>query len=298
MKKIFMTTTVFTSIVALAACGDNVPTDGEGTAKKEGSNALDAASILMKSQDAMEEVKNLQINTDAKAEVGIGDGKPGMSMGINASLIQNVSLDPAALYQEMTATVVGEEIKNEQYVTDKGIYLKDQWTDQWTVVEDDDEMMEMTPFDGFDYSEYLDVLVKFVNYLSYEEKEDVYVVKIDAVDEALEEIAKEFDFEEGLLNDSGLTKEELDAFSFSDFSLALSINKDTFMQERIQLDMKMEGKAEDFTLSVNMTSDSKLSKFNKVDQIDVPQDVIDAAIPFSELEEQHGMGFEDNGEGV
>ncbi|WHX50238.1 hypothetical protein QNH46_06120 [Paenibacillus woosongensis] len=275
-------------LVNITACGKeneagsaNTPATNAGIHKAGSALAEDplptADELITRSSEATKALKSysMQGNVDQKMTVKQGDQEA--SNNTKTVMMIDVQQKPFAIYQdlEMDAGEEGEtEIK--QYITNEGIYIltDDAWVRIPKVVQEGliSRMEQASSLEA--RLENFKLMNKDVTVI---EEGDEYILSADLSGDEYKELAA------SLIGQAAIDKEEemaamLEMLTIKRIKLSNAIDKETYLPTRIDMYLELEMEIEDqFTLWV-MSSNGQISNHNALDEIKIPQDVIDSAI--------------------
>jgi LPXTG-motif cell wall-anchored protein len=136
----------------------------------------------------------------------------------------------------------------------------------------------------------------FADEMDVEETEDSYVLTYEGSGEEIEEAASKImqsDMGSGMA-DEEMMEETWDMIDIHDVSMSLTVDKETHYMTASTINLDASYNMEEITTDMNLTADSTYSNFNSVDDITVPEEVMNEAVPMDEMEGMDGMnGMED-----
>lgn len=293
-----------TIALVLSACGEAAQsekaeepaTEPEQEVEVESDNTKEAEmtveEILGESIKAMADVNGFTTEMDMTQEMTLPGEED--SLTTQSKITMELTQDPLAMHQvmEMDVPEMGK-MATEMYMADNNVYFKDEVEDAWfTYPEDltqelvDLQDMQMKP------EEQLEILKKNSEHLSYEEKDGQYVVTVEGSAASLQEFAQELN---SSLSDE-LTSELDDMMSMADITeldFTLYIDKETFYQTKMDMYMVLELTVEGETLNIESTTHATFDNFDEVEEIKVPEEVVENAqefsLDFSELEDMNEL---------
>lgn len=254
-------------ITVLAACG----------------NSESAKDVYLKAVEAGENMESAELDMVLSQTIE-GDPMLGtivMDIDTKASL----TLDPLAMHQKgsvlMDMQGVSIETDMEMYVTETELYMYESMSETWMKMDS-----SMMPLDMLNMEqspgEQLDMLESFIDDVEFTEEEDYYVYKFDGAGEEFEELSQELiklQVGEETFADLGADiTEVLENMTIHSIFYEIHIDKTTYDTQKVistmDFDVNMEGE-EPLSLQQEMTA--TYTGINTIDQIEVPQEVIDAA---------------------
>ncbi|MCP3028922.1 DUF6612 family protein [Halobacillus sp. A5] len=239
-----------------------------------------ASEILQKSNEAMTELESYSSETSMEQTMMIA----GETVTTNSVAEQDITLDPFAMYQVTTASTPEEdEMQLESYWTEDGFFQEDP-EEGWIELPSEglDELRSLAMAE--DQVEQAEELAENMN---VEDQGDTYLLTYEGDGEALMEESQEM-FSQGMgEEDSAMMEDMLGEMTINEMSYEVTIDKEnhymTHLMMDIDMDMEMEGETTTSEQSIEMTLDN----FNGVDEITVPQEVMDEAVPLEdEMDEE------------
>ncbi|KGA97212.1 hypothetical protein AJ85_03465 [Alkalihalobacillus alcalophilus ATCC 27647 = CGMCC 1.3604] len=274
---------------------EEVVDEGNGAEDETLAGELSAEDILTKSMEAMNEINSFSSEMVISQEVDMGEIDPELgdsTMTTDINMTMDAVLEPFAMHQVMDFSVAefGESFSSESYLTEDGMFEYEPTEDVWYKYPEEfySEIMalgalEVTP------EEQLAMLQGFGGEIEVTEEGDHYILTVSGADSLIEDLADE------VMSMTGAAGAEMEMImemmNISDLSYSLYINKETFLQESIDMTMTMELNMEEEGISMKMiqTTSGTFSNYDGVDEITIPEDIIESAI---ELDEDMLSGFE------
>lgn len=272
IKIIFITIITF---LLLSAC--NKPNESASTGASAGADADD---ILANTLSAMEQLKSYSITMNSNQTITIPEEEP---MNMQIAMTGNIITNPLQFYisQEIISPeyFTEEPMSSEMYFTNDGFYMLEPITNSWLKYTGDfaESLLEMQNTQ-INPEEQLNLLKKFAKNITAEEDESHYILNFQADGESLKEFIAEMS---GLINEEMLSFESLedvlDNMTISTFNYKIYIDKGTYYQTKMDIDMDISFTMEDETLSIKQTATSTISNFDNVGEITIPQEILDSA---------------------
>ena len=270
--------------MTLAGCGETAE-PAEKTDPSEKSD-LTLEELFAKTTAASEEANSFHMDMVTNQTMVMG---PGMDMDMKMDISMDMTLEPLAFYQKGESSFVSEDMEGmedmpametEMYFTAEGIYSYDPMMDTWFKMPAEEmaelEALMMMEQQSGDLAGQLEQLEAFQDDFTFEQTEDEFILTLDAAGEEYEKLISE---EMGqMLGELEADAQEIIAgLTVNKVYYEIFIDKETHqpnaMNMTMDFDMEMEGE------SVNIQSDMQAvySKFNEIDAITVPADVIENA---------------------
>ncbi|SEN03785.1 hypothetical protein SAMN04487786_3103 [Paenisporosarcina quisquiliarum] len=278
MKKWTMLLSVATLSLGLAACNETATPVQEKEVTE--TSKLTLQEVYDKSMKASEELKSVKGTIDMKQTMSIPSEE--MTLDIKSVMDMEYIIEPMQMHQKGTTTMMGvseggesQETEMETYITEDGMYVYEGTTAQWMKFPQEmvDQMMGTT--NQTDPATQLQPLQEYLEQVEFEQDDENYILTLEGSGEEFTSLVKD-QVDEAL---QSLTTEEnvnLD-FTIHSVDYLVHIDKESFQTNKldmvIDMDMTMNGEM----INLNMNAKTDFSKFNEIDKIVVPQEVIDGA---------------------
>ena len=278
--------------LGLAACGSAAePKEDAETGKKvelENKSEMTAQEVYSKAMEVSEEQKSMHAVMDIDQTISMPSQEVEMDSKIKMDM--DIIVDPLAMHQNMTMDM-GElgSMDMELYMNESGFYMNDPESGQWIKMPADmyDEMMARM---GGETDPTLDMKLfeEFKDEFKFEQTDDEYILTLSASGDKFSGLMKEL-MGSSLPADMEMTEEETEILNNMDvksLEVVMYIDKETFYTNAFDLDMDMTMKIEEEEMRIVQKMKSVITKINEIDEIVVPQEVIDGAVDFEELMQQ------------
>ncbi|WP_055109312.1 DUF6612 family protein [Paenibacillus ihumii] len=275
-------------LVGITACGKekeagnaNVPTNTNASAnaasKDSSKDALPTVDeLITKSSEASKELKSFKMEADIDQKMTIKQGDQEMNQDIKIAMTLDYQKDPIAIYQVMSMDM-GAEGKTdiEQYITNDGIYSLVEGT--WVKLPEEmkaDLVAQMESAANLESQ--LEQFKSIANESKVTEEGDEYVLSAELSGDGLKELAKNLMSQTGSGNEDAAAM--LEMMTIKNIKLSNAMNKETYLPTRSDVEMEMDMDVEGQSVSMTMIMKSTISKQNEVEEIKIPQEVIDSAV--------------------
>ncbi|MGD7054600.1 DUF6612 family protein [Sutcliffiella horikoshii] len=258
----------------------------------EEQEALTAEEVLQKSTEAMADLSSYSMEMISDQEITMA-GEDTIKMVTTTTT--DMSLNPMAMYQVTSiedADGMMEGMENESYFSEDGFFLYDSMAGQWFKMPEEftaqlNAMSEMQT----NPAQQLEMLKDYTDEITMTEEEDHYVLNFEGSGEQFNEMAGMIG---GMMGDDmgEMMQEMLSMMTVNQLSYLVHIDKESFYQTKVLLNMDMEMDVDGETISSVQVMDSTLSNFDEVGEITVPQEVIDSAqeITQEDMEQMEQQG--------
>ncbi|GIP59658.1 hypothetical protein J15TS10_34720 [Paenibacillus woosongensis] len=233
--------------------------------------------LIMRSAEAAKALKSYSMQGNVNQKMTVKQGDQETSNNTKAVMMIDVQQKPFAIYQELENDAE-EEGKTviKQYITNEGIYIL---TDgAWVRIP---KVVQEGLISRMQQASSLEARLENFKLMNKEvtvtEEEDEYILSADLSGDEYKKLAA------SLIGQVAIGKEEemaamLEVLTIKRIMLSNAIDKETYLPTRIDMYLELEMEIEDqFTLWV-MSSNGQISNHNVLDEIKIPQDVIDSAI--------------------
>ncbi len=282
MKKWKMLVVASVLTLALAGCNSTATPTSESASNQK--NELTLKQVFDKSLAQSASIKSLNADVDMSQLIEV----PSQNVEMNTDTNMNMDMfvEPLSIYQKgTTSTLVPDEdssmhpqeVEIESYMTDEGFFMHHSMSAQWVKLPADmyEQMMSMSQKQA-DPSQQLKDLEMFRDDFSFEQTEDMYVLKLSASGDKFNELIKKQVTEtipamkldqKNMLKDMNIEKVDYE----------ILIDKNTFNTSAFNMVLKMSVSVESEKMEVSQDLKSTFTKFNEIEPISVPQDVLDNA---------------------
>lgn len=282
MKKWMTLMFVLVLTLGLAACNDTATPSSETT--KENTSDLTLQEVFAQSLDQSEKIESLRASIDMTQVVEIPTQE--ISMETASKMDMDMVIEPLSLYQKGTTSMkmLGDDsteqpdaVEIESYLTDQGFFMYDSMSNQWLKLPTDmyDQILSMSQNQA-DPSQQLKDLESFLDDFTFEQNDSSYILKLAAsgdkfnslIQKQMTETMPDMMVEEqDLLKDMNVEKVNFEIF----------IDKKTFNTTAMNIIMDMTMAVDGENMKISQNIKSIYSKFNDVDSIKAPQDVVENA---------------------
>lgn len=234
----------------------------------------DAREIFNQSLQAMEEVNSFTLEMEVEQDFQVGEE----SMQMTLSLEGDVMLDPLAIHQKISTTGMNlPSTELDMYVADDQLYLFDSITNQWLKMSNDKlgDLMTLPEMQS-DPTQELEKLNEYIDELNMSEEDGYYVLQLSASGDQYQTFVSD------LLSDvdpSMATYDEaLENLAIHHMEYEIKIDKETFYTSEMNINIDLTFDAEGESVTIKQDAHSVFSKFNEINEIVVPEDVVENAV--------------------
>ena len=286
-------------VLALAACGTEKDEQPKNKVESEASSSEEkvidkkkndekqdgpvAADIYKKAIAAISEQNSMHITMDVYNNVAVP--KRDFSSDTTMKTTLDLIMEPFALYQVADTTVGDEEMYLEWYGTEDVLYMYEPSADLWIDMpaEDRDELVvDMT--ERVDQFLFLEMFEKSADDFTVEETDSAYTVKLKASGKEFNHIIEELVVEDMRAEFDEDEDVEIGDINVKNIAIEFSIAKDTFFTNGFNLELEVSLKVDGVKMIITQKTKTDVSKLNEIEKIEIPQEVIDNAYTYDELE--------------
>ncbi|ALC88315.1 MULTISPECIES: DUF6612 family protein [Bacillaceae] len=279
MKKWSTLLAVATLTLGLAACNETAAPANEKDVTEK--SELTLQEVYDKSMAASEELKSVKAKIDMKQTMQL----PGqdVNLDINSLMDMDYIIDPLQIHQTGTTSMKStdenmgnQEMKMESYITKDAFYTYEGESGQW--MKFPQEMMNqlMSTTDQSNPSNQLKQIEGYLEDFTFEQDNDNYILTLEASGEKFTELVKE-QVDEALQNMVGVEEIEMDMI-INSVNYLIHIDKETFQTNKVDMVLDMDMTIDGETMNMKQDMKSDFSNFNQVEEIVIPQEVIDNAV--------------------
>lgn len=245
-------------------------------------NSDEAKEVYQKAVEAGEKMESVEMDMviNQTMESDAMEGEMVMDMDTKSAM----TIDPLAMHQTGTISMEVEgmpiETEMEMYLTDTDFYMYESMSETWLKMSTDMMPTEMMNTDQTAQDQ-LEMLESFMDDVDFSEEDDYYVFKFegegDEFADLTEELIKENLGEETFADLGVEISEVLEEMTIHSMYYELHIDKETYDTTKVITNMDFDINAEGESLRMNQEMTATYTGINTVDEIAVPQEVIDEA---------------------
>lgn len=297
MKKMVWIVSMLLFIVILAACGnnndennsdasneandntnvENVAENNNANNENNGEDTSDssASGVIDKILQANEDIESFAAVLDMEQDMEIG----GESISTATKSDMRFVVDPVGLHQIMTMDMPDEGVQEmESYMTEEGYYMYEPTQDMWMKFPDSmsGQLVEQAMTQA-DVEAQLEQFKGMEDNFSLEEDDDLYILKFATKGDELGDQMSEL--VEGTLPDelASLGASLLENMSINQLEYEMKVDKSTYYPESLDMVIDFTMGMDDQEMHSKQNMKTTYSDYNSIDEITVPQDVIDNA---------------------
>ncbi|KAB8129189.1 copper amine oxidase N-terminal domain-containing protein [Gracilibacillus oryzae] len=217
----------------------------------------------------------------------------GEEISMNMDIQMDSVLDPFGTHQALTLSMkeLGEDLSLETYMTEDGYYEYDSTTDQWITYGEEltGDLSELSDLSNYqlDPAAQLELMERFYEDVKVVENEDTYELYISVSGDGFKDLLNEILSmpELGLGQELEGMEEALEQLNIqiNKLEIVTVYDKETLypVSDKMETDMVISMEGEEISIVQNM--ENTYSNVNAIDEITIPQEVIDSAVPFEEV---------------
>ncbi|MFC6653238.1 DUF6612 family protein [Paenibacillus rhizoplanae] len=290
-------TTIFMGVMltaALAGCGNNEelkPSEGAATAAPAGNAAPEATAsvapaeqtsdgvpsveeLIQKTAEAGAELKGFAMDSQVKQKLVMKQGDQNTEQATDMTIKSQFTKDPLQMHQEIEMKLAGQgDQKMEQYVTADGFYSMT--NGQWMKMPSSMSEQVVTAMkQSASPEKQLEQFKAISEKTKVTEDGDNYMLEAEVSGDDVKELAKTY------MNQGGSSDPQMAAMmeqmNIKSMNIAYAVDKKTYFPTRTDVTMVMDMTSGDQTVSIDMKMNATISDHNKVDEIKIPQEALDA----------------------
>ena len=278
MKKWTALLSIATLTLGLAACNETATPVQEKEVTE--TSKLTLQEVYDKSMKVSEELKSVKGTIDMNQTMTMPSEE--MTLDIKSALDMEYILEPMQMHQKGTTTMMGmgeggesQETEMETYITEDAMYVYEGTTAQWMKFPQEMVDQIMSSANQTDPATQLQPLQEYLEQVEFEQDDDTYILTLKGSGEEFTALVKD-QVDEALQNLTAGENINLD-FTINSVDYVVHIDKESYQTTKldtvIDMDMTMEGE----TMNLKMDAKTDFSKFNEIEEIVVPQEIIDSA---------------------
>ncbi|WP_209121456.1 DUF6612 family protein [Alkalihalobacillus sp. BA299] len=257
----------------LTACDE--PSNNENV-----ETTLSVDEVIQHSIEAMNELQSYTMEMNNEQQLEMPDEE---AFQMDMTMIADITIEPLRLYQKMTMSGLDENIEaveTESYFTEDGMFVKDSMEGGWIKFPEEfsQDILESAKMQ-MNAEEQLKIFQKFSEDTQLTEDDTHYILTTRGSDENFKEMAQEV---MGFIDEAGEMMDELlSMMDIEMFTYVIYIEKDTFYQTKMDMEITMQMSMEGETMKSVQRMNGIMSNFNTVGDITIPQEVINTAEEFN-----------------
>ena len=256
--------------------------------KKEATSSVTAETILEKSMEATNALESYSMDVNMNQFISIKGEVP---EEISTTMKMDVTMNPFAMYQVMKINDVEMDgsMEMESYYMEDAYYMHDPFTNGWFKFEYD------IPHEAFHQSpaEQMESLKAFASELTLKEDGDAYIITLDGAGDAYNELLQDASFIEEM---DGMFDDIFSMITVNKISFEIHVNKTTFLQTKVNMTMDLEMNIEGEVMHTVQEMEMTVYNYNGINEIVVPQEVLDNIQDFNFGDFDYDFEFEDEEE--
>ena len=275
-------------VLGLGACSTTAETKTDlDTGKKveiENKSKVTAQEVYKKTIAVAEEQKSMHAKMEIDQLIKVPSQELEMISKIKMDM--DMIMEPLSMYQKMNMDM-GEQGKldAEIYMTDAGFFMNEPGSGEWIKLPDEMyEGMIGQMGGGADPTLDMNMFKEFADDFKFEQTEDAYILTLSASGDKFSKLFKAVATENmpaGLeMNEE--QAEVMENMEVKSLDYEIFIDKKTFYTNAFNMKMDMTMKVEGQEMHIDQKVNAGISNINKIDKIEVPQEVLDNAIDINQ----------------
>jgi hypothetical protein len=283
--------------VALAACGNNEeakPSEGAATAAPSSAAATTAPEasasaapaeqttdgvptvdeLIQKTAAAGAELKGFAMDSQVKQKIVMKQGDQNTEQATDMTIKSQFTKDPLQMHQEIEMKLAGQgDQKMEQYVTADGFYsmTNGQWMKMPSSMS---EQVVAAMQQSASPEKQLEQFKAISEQTKITEDGDNYLLAAEVSGDSVKELAKSY------MNQGGSADPQMAAMmeqmNIKSMKISYAVDKKTYYPTKTDVTMVMDMTSGEQTMSMDMNMTATIKDHNKVTEIKIPQEALDA----------------------
>ena len=229
--------------------------------------------LIQKSVAASADLKSFVMESQVKQKINMktaqGDNAQDTDMTTKSEFVK----EPLTMHQEVQMKTAQGDQKIEQYVTQDGFYS--QMNGEWMKMPASMGEQVLTAMQQSASPEkQLEQFKALTEKTKITEEGDSYLLSAEVSGDDVKELAKTY------MNQTGSSDQQMaammDQMNIKSMNIAYAVDKKTYFPTRTDVTMVMDMTNGDQTISIDMDMKATISDHNKVEEIKVPQEALDA----------------------
>lgn len=279
MKKWTTLIAVATLSLGLAACNETATPAGSGEVTEQ--SKLTLQEVYDKSIAASEELKSARAVMDLNQKMNMPSEDT--TLEISSKMDMEYIVEPMQMHQKGTSTVNGlaegmpaQTSESESYITENDFYVYEESAGEW--MKFPQEMMAgiMNAAGQANASDQLKQIEGYLDEFTFEQDNDNYILTLEASGEKFTELVKTQVDE--MMQTMGAGEEIQMDFVINSVNYLIHVDKETFQTNKLDVVLDMDIEVDGEKMNIEQDVKSTFSDFNKVEEIVIPQEVIDNAV--------------------
>lgn len=271
--------------LGLAACGSQ-NTDGtngnklgsngeqsQDAGNKEKESALTVEELIEKSTVASAELQSFSMDMTMKQNISIVEGDQTQEQNVDMTIKSDFIKEPLKMFQEIVMETPEGNQQLTQYITEEGIFTQvdGTWMKQPDVLL---EQMIASLEDSVKPEKQLENFKAIAGDTKITEEGNDYVMTAEVSGDSVKDLAKT------LLSQGGTGDEQvtamIDAMTIKNIKVVSAVDKETFLPTKSHVTMQAEMDQEGVKITFDVDTASTIGKYNEVEEINIPQEALDA----------------------
>ncbi|CAH1203467.1 DUF6612 family protein [Paenibacillus sp. JJ-223] len=273
--------------LSLAACGgqagsndasktaaNNDPTSNNAAVNEQEAAVPTLDELIAKSSEASKTLKSFSSEASIQQNISVEAGEQSQEQQLTTSIKMDVIKDPLTAYQEMKVEMPGQEAQTiKQYFTNDSIYS--QVGEQWvTIPEEQTQPLIEQMKASVNPEQELEQFKSITEDTKITAEGDNYIINATVSGDNVKELAK------SVLQQNGTDPQMqtmIDQMDITSMTMKYMVNQETYLPTGTDLNMVMNMEQEGQKMKMDMKMTSTFSNHNTVENIEVPQEVLDSA---------------------
>lgn len=270
-------------VIVLSACNSTAEQKSDSNESKKSDLTLE--QVYEKAIERQKELKSVKSVMKMDSKISYKSESESYEMNSKTDMTIDMVNNPLSMYMGGTMTMPNPEsgedlnVKMEMYMNEDGFYMHDSQSKQWMKLpsEQFEAIMGQTANQA-NASQQLEELKSFINDFKFEQTDNQYILTLNAAGEKFSEyILKQMKINETLsLPEEG--QQALKNMKFNKVNYVITVDKESFDVVAVDTNIDMTFDVEGEVINMLMNAKITFKEFNSIENITVPQEVIDQAV--------------------
>lgn len=283
MKKWGTLLLISVMVIVLSACNSTAEQKSDSNESKKSELTLE--QVYEKAIERQKELKSVKSVMKMDSKISYKSESESYEMNSKTDMTIDMVNNPLSMYMGGTMTMPNPEsgedlnVNMEMYMNEDGFYMQDSQSKQWMKLpsEQFEAIMGQTANQA-NASQQLEELKSFINDFKFEQTDNQYILTLNAAGEKFSEyILKQMKINETLsLPEEG--QQALKNMKFNKVNYVITVDKESFDVVAVDTNIDMTFDVESEVINMLMNAKITFKEFNSIENITVPQEVIDQAV--------------------
>ncbi|SDO09861.1 DUF6612 family protein [Alkalicoccus daliensis] len=241
-----------------------------------GGSSLSAEEILQKSSETMEELASYQITSSAEQQMTSAEEE---DVYVTTETIMHLTQQPLTFKEEASIQMTGgvDSLSYTSYFhEEEGLFIEDPMLGGWVQLPEEhlEEILAMTN-SQLHPEEQLQLFQEYVSDVELETTEEDYIIHLQGETLELQEIMEHLGG--AAMENFDEMMEMLEEVEINSFDFTAHIDKESYYQKEASIILSLTFTENGETMDMEQTTEMSLNNFNEIEEITIPEDVLNNA---------------------